>query len=284
MPTQASAKPARDTFTASATVHRTPRVSIVLSSYKGGGDHFGNAKFEGLPEPRGIREELSAAQVRAMTRHAVRLGNHPNRGFRRIVGANESVVLLAGAQAEPSVVSALAEMLREEAGGVRVTILSPEAIATAETVRMPAPGVWSRRDVEYRIPKAVLECDRLIPIAPFRLDKGRPSLILDAYRTLSPAAANGTPDVVAMDLFGFHPAEFAVLGGTHVLRDGTRVRHNLILAGPMPAAVDAVGCAVLNLKPADVGTLQLAEKRGFGGNLDEVWTLGNEIEEARLTS
>ena len=48
-------------------------------------------------------------------------------------------------------------------------------------------------------------------------------------------SAHGSNDVVAMDLFGFHPAEYAVLGGTHVLRNGSKVRHNLILAGPIPS-------------------------------------------------
>jgi hypothetical protein len=53
----------------------------------------------------------------------------------------------------------------------------------------------------------------------------------------------------------------------------------------MPAAVDATGAAVLGLKPGQVSLLQLAHKRGFGEpNLDLVWTMGNEIEEARLTS
>jgi hypothetical protein len=97
--------------------------------------------------------------------------------------------------------------------------------------------------------------------------------------------AKDTPDITALDLFGFHPAEFAVVGGTQVLRDGSRVRHNLVLAGPIPAAVDAVGAAVLRVRPEQVSLLQLAGKRGFGEpNLDLIWTLGNEIEEARLTS
>ena len=289
---QASSKVTRDTVIASATVHKTPRVGIVLSSYKGGGDHFGNAKFEGLPEPRGVREELTPAQITAMTRRAIQLGCHPNRPFRRIVSANDSVLLLASPYAEAAVVSTVADVLREEASGSRVTVLSSDAkrfggigAATAETVRMPAPGVWSRRDVEYRIPKAVLDCDRLITIAPLRVEKGRPSLTLDNYRIIAGSGGQGTPDQIAMDLFGFHPAEFAVLGGTWVLRDGSRVRHNVLLAGPMASAVDAVGSALLNIKSASVPAVQVAEKRGFGtSNLDEVWTLGNEIDEARLTS
>ena len=62
---------------AGATVQRTPRVAVVLSSHKGGGDHFGNAKFTGLEEPRPPADELSDVQLRALTRRALELGNHP---------------------------------------------------------------------------------------------------------------------------------------------------------------------------------------------------------------
>jgi hypothetical protein len=88
-----------------------------------------------------------------------------------------------------------------------------------------------------------------------------------------------------MDLFGFHPAEYAGLGGTHALRNGRRVRHNLVLAGPIPSAVDAVGATILGLTPEEVGVLQMAAKRGFGEpNLNLVWRLGNEMKDARLAS
>jgi hypothetical protein len=63
------------------------------------------------------------------------------------------------------------------------------------------------------------------------------------------------------------------------------VRHNLVLAGPIPSAVDAVGAAILGVKPEDSGVLQLAGKRGFGEpNLNLVWRLGNNIKDARLAS
>jgi hypothetical protein len=112
-------------------------------------------------------------------------------------------------------------------------------------------------------------------------------MTLDNYRLLAAGQTgnSGPADVVAMDLFGFHPAEYAVLGGTHVLRDGSKIRHNLVLAGPIPSAVDTVGATVLGLKPEDVGVLQMAGKRGFGEpNLNLVWRLGNEIKDARLAS
>jgi hypothetical protein len=292
---QAAAKPTRDTVVASATVQRTPRVGIVLSSYKGGGDHFGNAKFDGVPEPRPPGSELNDAQLRALTRRALELGNHPNTRWRRVIGRDESVLLLVNRYAEPGVVSAVVDALNEQAQGVRITVVSDAAkrfaaptlvdIASAESMRMPAPGVWSRRDVTFRIPKAILQCDKVISIAPLRIENGRPSLSIDNYRLLSSGEKSGgsSLDVDAIDLFGFHPAEFAVLGGTHVLRDGKRVRHNLVLAGPIPTAVDVVGAAILNVKADAVPLLGMAGKRGFGDpDLDAVWTIGNEIEDARV--
>ena len=51
----------------------------------------------------------------------------------------------------------------------------------------------------------------------------------------------------------------------------------------MSAAVDTVGAAILKLKPEQLPLLQLAGKRGFGEpSLDAIWTMGNEIEDARL--
>jgi uncharacterized protein (DUF362 family) len=292
---QAQQTARRDTVIAGATVQRTPRVGVVLSSYKGGGDHFGNAKFAGVAEPRPSGDELSDAQLRALTRRAVELGNHPTASLRRIVARGDAVLLLVNRYAEPAVVSAVIELVNDAAPGSAITILSENParfsgaklvdVSAAESARMPAPGIWSRRDVTYRVPKAVLECDKLISITPLKIENGRPSLTLDNYRSITSKddVASGSPDVVAMDLFGFHPAEYAVLGGTHVLRNGGRVRHNLVLAGPIASAVDAVGASVLGAKPQELPILQAAGKRGFGApDIDLIWTLGNEIEEARL--
>jgi hypothetical protein len=280
---------------AGATVQRTPRVGIVLSSYAGGTDDYGKVKFAGLAEPRPTREQLSGAQLGAITRRAIDFGNHPAGGLKRIIGRGETVVLLVNRDAESAVVSAVIDTLNQDAPGSRIAILSEDpkkfpgaesiSISSAASMRMPAPGVWSRRDIVYRVPKTVLECDRLISIAPLKIENGRPSLSIDNYRAIaSPeGGAAGSADVVAMDLFGFHPAEYVVLGGSQVIRNGSKVRHNLVLAGPLPAAVDAVGAAILGTKPEEVSVLQMAAKRGFGEpNLNLVWRLGNKVEEARV--
>lgn len=290
---QAKPRPTRDTVVASASVQRVPRVSIVLSSYKGGGDHFGNATFKGVPEPRPASAELTDAQLRALTRRAVELGNHPNQGLRRVVGRDESVALLVSRYAELAVVSAVIELVKENASGARITIVTDAAsrfsgapvidVAKAEAVKTPAPGVWSRRDVTYRIPKAILDCDRLITIAPLMIEKGRPSLSIDNYRCLDRGDTTAL-DTSAADLYGFHPADYAVLGGAFVLRNGARVRHNLVVAGAVAAAVDTVGADILATKPQSVGLLKVAGERFGVVEPDEIWTMGNEIEEARVPS
>jgi hypothetical protein len=291
---QAKQRTTRDTVVASASVQRTPRVSVVLSSYKGGGDHFGNATFAGLPEPRPASAELTETQLRALARKAIELGNHPSPGLRRIVSRDESVVLLANRYAEPAVVLGAIDVIKETAPGAKVTIVSDAPsrftgapvvdLSTAEMKKMPAPGVWSRREVTYTVPKAILDCDRLITVAPLRVEKIRPSLTIDNYRVLTgaKAAPNNAPDLAAIDLYGFHPADFAVLGGSFILRNGTRMRHNLVLAGAMASAVDTVGTALLRMKPEGVRLLQTASERYGKTDLDEIWTLGNEIEDARL--
>jgi hypothetical protein len=266
-----------------------------LSSYQGGTDDYGKVKFAGLAEPRAPAAELTDAQLRAVTRQAIDFGNHPAGGLKRVTGRDDAVVLLVNRDADPVVASTVIEVLKQDAPGSRVTIVSDAAnrfsgattvdMSKADSLRMPAPGVWSRRDITYRVPKAILECDRLISIAPLRTENGRPSLAIDNYRMIAAAEGGdaGSPDVVAMDLFGFHPAEYVVLGGTHVFRNGSRVRHNLVLAGPIPAAVDAMGAAILGMKPEEVRVLQMAGKRGFGEpNLNLVWRLGNKVDEARV--
>lgn len=294
---QASQPRTRDTMIASASVQSTPRVSIVLSSYKGGGDHFGNAKFTGVAEPAPPSAELSPAQISALTRRAIELGNFPNSDLRRVIGKDESVVLLVNRHADSNVVSTVIGMLKENKAGNRITVVTDAPrkfgsdvvldISSAETVQMPAPGVWSRRDVTYRIPKILIDCDRLISIAPLQMEGGRLSLTIDNYRTLVRGSNDSKEalDVTALDLFGFHPAEFAVLGGPWLIRDGKQIRHNLVLAGSVAPAVDTIGAAILNVKPQAVGLLQTANERGLGESKPgSIWTLGNEIKDARAAS
>jgi hypothetical protein len=271
-----------DTRLAAATDDRAPRVGIILSSFKGGEDHFGGTKFDPLPEPRPVDAELTPAQVREMTRRAIQLGNMRRGGLERLVRREEWTVLLVNRDADPAVVAAVEEILKERGAAKVEKFVAQPPPAGADSMTMPAPGVWSRRDIAYRVPKTLLHCDRVISIAPLRIERGRPSLGIDNYRNAAVAPANaGAPDLVAADIFGFHAADYTVLGGTRMLRDGKAVRHNLVLAGPIAPAVDTVGAAVLGVATPPP-LLKLAYDRGYGEiDLETIWMRGNEIDEAR---
>ena len=110
-------------------------------------------------------------------------------------------------------------------------------------------------------------------------------MTIDGFRSVAKPmnAATGTADLIAIDGFGFHVPEYAVVGGRRAFRDGKAIVHNVVVAGTIPAAVDAVGAALLGLKPEAVPLLQLARKRGYGDpDLDTIWIRGNEVDEARV--
>lgn len=230
-----------------------------------------------------------------MTLRAIELGTDNQGGLPRLINRDHDVVILADRDADPMVVSAILSVVNGR-NPRKVTLVSamkapPDGVtavnpATAEAMRMPAPGIFSRRNIEYNVPVAVLHCDRLISVAPLRIAAGRPSLSIDNFRAIArpvtPATA-GTNDLVAIDAFGFHVAEYAVVGGTMAFVNGKPVRHNVVAASPVPVAADAVGAALLGLKPTLVPLLQMARKRGFGDpDPDVIWMRGNEIDEAKL--
>ncbi|MBL8296080.1 MAG: hypothetical protein JNN08_29830 [Bryobacterales bacterium] len=284
-----------DAVEASATGDSTARVGIILSSFAGGEDHFGGTKFETLPEPRPANAELSAAQVRDMTLRAIELGTSAQGGLPRLISRDHDVVILADRDADPMVVSAVLSVVNGR-NPHKVTLVSamkapPDGVtvvnpATAESMRMPAPGIFSRRNIEYSVPVAVLHCDRLISVAPLRVAAGRPSLSIDNFRAIAKPvtpATVGTNDLVAIDAFGFHVAEYAVVGGTMAFVNGKPIRHNVVAASPSPVAADSIGASLLGLKSTAVPLLQMARKRGFGDpDPDVIWMRGNEIDEAKL--
>ncbi|MCC6590755.1 MAG: hypothetical protein IT168_28950 [Bryobacterales bacterium] len=289
-----SAQSSGDTVEATPSANQTPRVGVILSSFAGGEDHFGGVKFAALPEPKPVTAELTDAQVEAMTRRAIELGTDSQGGLPRWIQRDQDVVVLVDKDADPAVVSTVATIINDrKPQSLRIVtdaatpFAAAECVnpATAESMVMPAPGIFSRRDVSYKVPKIVLHCDRLITVGPLRVRTGRPLMSIDTFRVVAkpvtPAA--GTPDVIALDGFGFHVPEYAVVGGRKAFRDGKAIVHNVVIAGTIPAAVDAVAAAVMGLKPDTVPLLQLARKRGYGDpDLDTIWIRGNEVDEARL--
>ena len=133
--------------------------------------------------------------------------------------------------------------------------------------------------------KTIQQCDKLISVAPLRTDrKAGVSLSIMNYRGIAPNGfSTGEPEEVAVDLFSFHPADYAVVGGSWGIEgDGESVHHNVVIAGANAVAVDAVSAAVMGFDPSAIRHLRLAERKGFGGwDTDVVWTRGNEIEAAR---
>ena len=93
----------------------------------------------------------------------------------------------------------------------------------------------------------------------------------------------GPPDEVLLNLFSYHPADYAIVGGAWGVEAGGRpVHHNVLVAGANAVSVDAVGAAIMGFDPAKVAHLALAQRRGFGdADLGPIWTRGNEIEQAR---
>ena len=170
-------------------------------------------------------------------------------------------------------------------------------------VELPVPGKALARNNPagiYSIPKTIQQCDRLISVAPLKTHAMTGvSLALKNYFGIGPGAKYGFPKEglhklgepaeVLVDLFSFHPADYALLGGSWgVEGDGPHgpgarsVHHNVIIAGANALSVDAVAAAVMGFKPADLPYLAMAEKRGFGmADPDVVWIRGNDIEEAR---
>ncbi len=173
----------------------------------------------------------------------------------------------------------------------------------ADSIDLPLPGKPLARanpSGVYTIPKIIQQCDRLITVTPLNTDSATGvSLSVKNYLGIAPGSRYGFPkngllklgsqDEIMIDLFSYHPADFAIAGGCWgVEGDGPEgpgaagVHHNVVMAGAKAICVDAVAAAVMGFDPAELPFLDLGEKAGFGTrDLDSIWTLGNEIDEAR---
>lgn len=341
----------KEEVTATASQDKTPRAGIVLSSFRGSSDHDG-APIQGLPDPRPTDADLTGAQVDAMVRKAIELGNTRQGGLASLIGADDWVVIKPnivtcygqadfnpGMVTDPRIVRSLIAWLVEHKCGGRITIAEgagqwmPAARAQTatdgwttdwggafggcsyklivdefskghpgirfeivdlnfhESAELPAPQNPHR---VYHVPNVIQRCDRLISVTPFKTNSGTGvSLAMKNYVGIAPGAKYGFPkkalhrlgpiEEIVVDLFSFHPADYAILGGCWGAEaEGSPVHHNLIVAGANAVAVDAVGATLMGFRPADLAFLRLAWRRGFGiHDVDAIWTRGNTIEEAR---
>jgi uncharacterized protein (DUF362 family) len=221
-----------------------------------------------------------------------------------------------GTATDPQIVSALIDWLAEKKLGARFTIAdaAPAAawdaefdglsyrrtvegfatrypavrfeiqdLAAAEAAETAVPG----RSTQYRIPSLIQQADRLISVAPLKTDpQGRVRLSMANYLSLALGTdwrKSGTMDESILDLFSYHPADYAIAGGAWALKNGAAVRANVIVAGFSALAVDAVAAAVLGCKPDSLEMMKLAWKRGFGTcDLDSIWTRGSDLGTARI--
>ncbi|MGB7721937.1 MAG: DUF362 domain-containing protein [Bryobacteraceae bacterium] len=159
-----------------------------------------------------------------------------------------------------------------------------------EAIELPLRG----KALAYFIPKTIQQCDRVISAAPLATsERTGVSLSVANYWGIAPGAHYGfpktgllklgRPDEVVVDLFSYHPADYAIVGGAWGVEGGGRsVHHNVLVAGTNAVSVDAAGAAIMGFEPSRVAHLALAQRRGFGeADLGTIWIRGNEIEQAR---
>lgn len=305
----------------------TPRVGIVLSSFAGGEEHDGaKLKGLARPRPVTADlddTDIDALVRKAIELGNTRKGGLPALVetddwvvIKTHVpsGPGDGGAHPPGEITDPRVVRTLVAFLAGNKLGARITIAETAAgyrkmvedfkrrfprvqfeatdLNLDEAVEMPVQGKpLAKRNPQglYRIPKTIQQCDKLISVAPFQVHpRMGVSLAVGNYLGLAPDADKvGDPDEVVVDLFSYHPADYAILGGewgVEIDETGARrgVHHNLVVAGPKAVAVDAVGAAIMGFDPARIGHLRLAEQAGFGDyTLDIIWIRGNEIDQAR---
>ncbi len=135
-----------DTVIAGATEDTTPRVGIVLSSFRGGEDHDGT-KLEGLRNPASPSAILTADQIDEMVRRAIELGDTRRGGLPRMIEPEDWIVIqpqivalrdargpsAAGRVADLRVVRSLIHWLAGRGLGSRIMIAGGESLAADET-------------------------------------------------------------------------------------------------------------------------------------------------------
>jgi hypothetical protein len=264
---------------AGATQDATPRIAILLSSFRGGSEHDGS-RIAGLRDPQPMSATLSPAQVDAMVRKAIDL-SHALRGrIEAFLEPNDWVLILCATAPRIEIVRSLLSYLAGKKTGARFSVSSPACarlcaelsrkyprtrfetcdLAAESRVEMPVPWTRGRKSLA---PATFQRCDKIVSLAPLA--------IAPTFANYLRLAGPGASTEALVDFYSLHPPDFAFAGGDR----------NILIAGAKPVAVDAVASAVLGARPAAVACLQLAYKRGLGTHdLDSIWTRGSEIEEA----
>ncbi len=122
----------KDEVIATATQDTTPRVSIVLSSFKEGQDHDGT-KLPGLADPQPPGADLTSAQVEAMTIRAIELAATRGGDFASTLQFDDWIVIkthigsvqpyVPGSVTDPRLVRAALAYLLQNKKGLRYTVV-----------------------------------------------------------------------------------------------------------------------------------------------------------------
>jgi len=155
----AGAQQQQPAVVASATVDTTPRVGIVLSSFKGGEEHDGTP-LKGLDHPRPADADLTGAELDAMVRRAIELAALRNGNLATAVEADAWVVVkthipscyglpgasqpyIPGSVTDPRIVKSLISYLAGQKRGLRFTVVEGSAgWQPAERSGQPVDG-WN---------------------------------------------------------------------------------------------------------------------------------------------
>ncbi len=239
----------------------------------------------------------------------------------RTAGCPGEAGYLAGSSTDPRVVRSLLTYLTSNGFGRRFSIVDgsigcsvyQDMIAdfrkrhpklrfelldldTAETSPVPVPegaSAANNPDGIYHVPNTILGCDKLISVAPMMTDaRFGVALTVGNYLGIAPASkygpgkeklfALGDPAEVLLDLYAYHPADFAIAGGQWGIQgDGQPIHHNLIVAGANAVAVDAIAATIMGFDGGDLPYLDMAELNGHGiWDPYSIWVRGQAVEDA----
>ena len=180
---------------ASATVDTTPRVAIVLSSFRQGADHDGTP-VRGLEHPRPVDADLNSSEIEAMVHKAIELAATRGGDLASTVEPDAWVVIkthipscfglaseagdgaiqqpyIQGAVTDPRIVRAVISYLAERKRGLRFTVAEGSAgWLPSEKSKSPVDG-WNTEwggafgGLSYR--KLVEDCSRRFPGIRFEI-------------------------------------------------------------------------------------------------------------------
>jgi len=157
------------------------------------------------------------------------------------------------------------------------------------------PGTGELRQ-GYHIPATVVDCDVIVSVPALKTHSCATTLAIKNYVGILPTHPSGVVKKGQVhdgdfqkgfvDLFSYHPADYSVIEGFWSTEGngpqwGDNLRHNVVVAGADPVAVDAVGSELIGYNAADIDYLHYAAAKGFGTfDLDRIQLTGTPLSQA----